>query len=104
MSLSITGTLSSSGDSAALIDVTSPTSIKVLGYQIMAKDSDITITLKTGSTSKATVLCPASGVGGISCPPGREPYFTGLAGEDLKINLSGAGTVAYSVQYALIGP
>lgn len=99
--LSITGTLSASGDSSALIDVDASTAVYVLGYQIMGKDSDITVTLKTGSTTKATVFCPADGVGGISCPPGKEPYFQGLVGEDFKINLSGAGSVAYNIQYTL---
>jgi hypothetical protein len=96
---SITGSLSASGDSAALVNVDADTAVYVLGYQIMAADSDIAVTLKTGSTARATVRCPATGVGGISCPPAKEPYFQGLVGEDLIINLSGAGDVVYNVQY-----
>ncbi len=98
---SITGVLSSSGDSTAIIAIAATDWLEVLGYQILAKDSDITVTLKTGATGRATILCPDIGVGGISCPPGREPYFQGLIGEDLIINLSGAGAVAYNVQYSI---
>lgn len=100
---SVTGTLTDSGDSATIVTSTSPAFVEVLGYQITSKDSDITVQIKTGSTVRATVLCPADGVGGIACPPGREPYLQGGAGEALKLNLSGSGTVAYNIQYAVRG-
>lgn len=99
---SITGTLSSSGDSAALIAApTSPAFIEVWSLSLMAKDSDITVTVKSGSTVKFTALTPASGVGGIAVPAGREPIFQCAAAEALKINLSGAGNVAYNINYAI---
>jgi hypothetical protein len=101
---SISGQLTASGDSAALIAApTSPAFIEVLGYQIMGRDSDIDVQIKTGSTVKATVFCPASGVGGISCAPSKEPYLQGAPAEALVINLSGAGEVAYNIQYAIRG-
>jgi hypothetical protein len=69
----------------------------------MGKDSDTTVLLASASTAKATVFTPSSGVGGISCPPGKEPYFDCAVGEALRINLSGAGNVAVTVQYAIMG-
>jgi hypothetical protein len=78
---------------------------RVLGYQIMGSDSEATIQLRSATTPKATVLTPATGVGGISCPPGKEPYFDCAANEALNLNTGGgtALTLAINVQYAILG-
>lgn len=78
--------------------------IRVLGYQLMGKDADATCELRSASTAKATVLTPASGVGGISCPPGKEPYFDCAANEALNFNSGGVtATFAINIQYCIIG-
>lgn len=94
-------TLTGAGDTT-IATPTTPSFIAVWGYQVIGKDSDISVTLKTGTTVKATVLCPASGVGGVSCSPGREPYLQGAPGEALKVNLSGSGSVAVNIQYSIM--
>lgn len=77
---------------------------RILGYQLMGKDADATCQLRSGSTAKATVLTPASGVGGISCPPGKEPYFDCTANEALNFNSGGVtATFAVNIQYAILG-
>jgi hypothetical protein len=80
--------------------------IRVLGYQIMGADSEATIQLRSATTPKATVLTPATGVGGISCPPGKEPYFDCAANEALNLNTGGASglVLAVNVQYSIVGP
>jgi len=100
---SITGKLTASGDSAALIDITTPQGIEVWSYSVMGRASDIDVTIKTGVTVKATILCPAGGVGGMSAAGAKNPLFVGLPGEDLKINLSGTGEVAYNIEYSIYG-
>jgi hypothetical protein len=48
---SITGTLTASGDSTALITAPTGCTIRVLGYQIMGASAAITVTIKTGCNS-----------------------------------------------------
>lgn len=100
----ITGTLSSSGDSAALIEAGASQCIQVWGLQLYIVDSAITVTVKTGSTAKFT--CGGAATVTVSVEPpscGKEPILQGAKGEDLLINLSGAGSVRYSIQYVLGG-
>jgi hypothetical protein len=103
--LSISGTLTSSGNSADLITCAASQWVEVWSLSIMAKAADITVTVKTGSTTKYSVLCPATGVGGVAHPSGHEPLFKGAAGEALLLNLSGAAAsgVAYNIAYAIKG-
>lgn len=78
--------------------------IRVLGYQVMGSDSEATVQLRSNTTPKATLLTPATGVGGISCPPGKEPYFDCAAAVALNFNTGGAsGTWSVNVQYAIMG-
>lgn len=77
---------------------------RILGYQLMGADTEATCELRSGSTAKATIHTPASGVGGISCPPGKEPYFDCAVNEALNLNTGGAsGSFAVGVQYAILG-
>jgi len=77
--------------------------IIVLGYQISGKDSDTQVQLRSGTTTVLTrCYTPATGVGGISCPPSAsngEPYALCDLGEALNLNLSGTGAVVACVQY-----
>lgn len=76
---------------------------RIWGYQIMGKATDATVSLQSGATNKAFVLTPSSGVGGISCPPGREPYFDCNPNDALNVSLGGAtGSVAVNVQYSIL--
>ena len=77
--------------------------VYLLGYQIVAKDSDLTVQLRSGT---ATVLVRgytgADGVTGWLGSPislHSEPYAVTAAGEALNVNLSGTGAVAVNVQY-----
>jgi len=100
----ITGTLTASGDSTTLIAApTSPSCIAVWSLSVMGKNADIAVSIITGSTTQYSILLPASGVGGVCHPSGREPIFIGGAGELLKINLSGAAAsgVAYNIYYTI---
>lgn len=77
---------------------------RVWSYQIMGQDTAATVTLKSATNAKATVLTPTTGVGGLSCPPGREPYFDCGANEALNFNSGGAtGTFAVNVVYTIMG-
>jgi hypothetical protein len=79
--------------------------IRVTGYQIVGKASDCTAKLQSASTDKVSVPLPATGVGGISCPPGREPYFDCAANEALNLNLGGATSqnIGVNIQYCIMG-
>lgn len=77
----------------------------VHGYQIMGQDSAAIVQLRSAATPKATVLTPETGVGGISCPPGSEPYFVAAPNEALNLNTGGATglVIAVNVQYSIQG-
>lgn len=101
---SITGTLTNSGESTALVAVPAGQSIQVLGLSLYINDASITVTVKTGSTAKFT----CAGLAGtqVAVQPqagGREPLIQGAYGDDLLINLSGAAAagVRYNIQYVL---
>ncbi len=81
--------------------------IAIVGYQVSGSSSDTQVQLRSGTNTILTrCFTPATGVGGISCPPvstNSEYYAVGGRGEALNVNLSGAGNVVVCVQYALLG-
>ena len=101
----ITGSLTSSGDSTTLISVTGTQFITGWNLSIMGDSANITVTVKTGSTARYTVRCPATGVGGVAHAGAHEPLFQGAPGESLVINLSGAAAngVYYNLFYSIGG-
>lgn len=102
--LSYTGVQTAAAQLIAAPSVTNQF-IRVLGYQIIGKASDCTAYLRSGAVDKASIPLPATGTGGVSCPPGSNPYFDCAANTALNLNLGGATSmnVAVNIQYALLG-
>lgn len=102
---SVTAALTASGNTE-LVAAPASGRIRVMGYQISGKASDLLVQLRSGTTTVvAQAYTPATGVGGIACPPvdRGEAYGDCAAGEALNGNLSGTGTVVVGVQYVVVG-
>lgn len=95
----LAGTVSSSGDTTLLAAVTGR-ALQVWGLQWGVTNATITAKLISGSTDKAAITGLVGENSVVAVSGTKEPVFQGAVGEALKINLSGAGTVFYNLQYS----
>jgi len=74
-----------------------------IGYEVIGKNSDTDVQLRSGTTTVLTQgFTPETGTGGWIAPSvgtDSEYLFITDVGEDLNLNLSGTGRVALNLRY-----